>query len=297
VQSDAVRTSTVTLFLSLPTKRLLKYPPRPIHEITFRCRQQDGAILVVTSPAELQEVDDPDALREYLCENASQLFNLLLQRHKIPYGSSIYVVTGAIFSATWATATHDKEMHPSHDTIVLKREVPKGKGQNPYFVWTTIGGNAQTRTQGRQAGETKDQCLFLRGFLMTASPAIWADRSKALKVPTDHSEEPNSSMDHRQGPSNSTHREEDHRGGNRSTRNVPSFSFANSPLAAAFPKAMTGGISVASMPPMAAIGSDHPSLRINNLLLDLVSVAHSYCLHVEDIEPCLFVGRQMPNMR
>jgi hypothetical protein len=112
---------------------------------------------------------------------------------------------------------------------------------------------------------------------MTASQAFWTPPSKPLKVPTGHPEEANFPRYHGQGPSNPPRREEDPRVEDPSTRNVPSSSFANLAVAADFPSATaSGGISVAAMPPIAAIGSDYPSLRINNLMLDLVSVVHKY---------------------
>jgi hypothetical protein len=116
---------------------------------------------------------------------------------------------------------------------------------------------------------------------MSASQAFWTPPSKPVKVPTGHPEEAHLPRDHGQGPSNSPRREEDPRVEGPSTRNVPTSSFANLAVAADYPGATaSGSIRVAAMPPTATIESDYPSLRINHLLLDLVSVVHEYRLHV-----------------
>ncbi|KAH6916293.1 hypothetical protein BKA70DRAFT_483494 [Coprinopsis sp. MPI-PUGE-AT-0042] len=161
-------------------------------------------------------------------------------------------------------------MLPSHDTLVLKREVPIDQSQNPFFVWTRRG-NAQTRTQGSRAGETKDQCLFLRGFLITASPAVWTARAETPKVPASHQDAPDISRDHIQGPINSGKYTDDASGKGplrgRSTHSLASA--ATHPLLN-HPNANninSGDITVCPMPPQVAIGSDYPSLRINRSLL------------------------------
>lgn len=64
-------------------------------------------------------------------------------------------------------------MDPSYDRLVLKRVLNDETLQH-FFVWTERG-NAQTRTH---EGTNKDQSLFLKGFLMTASPAVWKARKK-----------------------------------------------------------------------------------------------------------------------
>ncbi|KAH6916495.1 hypothetical protein BKA70DRAFT_487888 [Coprinopsis sp. MPI-PUGE-AT-0042] len=244
-----------------------------IDEITFSCCQKEGAILAVTSPAELREVKDHSLLRRYLCENAASLFAFLAEHHALPHGSSIYVVTGTILSATWATATHSIPMHPSHNTLVLKREVPSDQSRKPFFVWTKRG-NARTQTQGSQAGEAKDQCLFLRGFLITASPAVWMARSEATKVSATHTETQDLQREPQQGHVNAEDQNEDTNGkGHQAGRTTKSRSFTPSSFSSSVRN--MGAINVHPLPPQAAIASDYPSYRINNMLLNLTDAVYA----------------------
>ncbi|KAH6890788.1 hypothetical protein BKA70DRAFT_867374 [Coprinopsis sp. MPI-PUGE-AT-0042] len=240
-----------------------------VDEITVRCHQKEGAFLAVTSPAELREVKNHNALRQYLCENAAQLFECLMEHHAVSRGSSIYVVTGTVMSATWAIATHDTPMHTSHDTLVLKR-VQGNQSQTPFFMWRERG-NAQTRTQGRQARQNKDQCLFLRGFLITASPAPWTPgREETNKVPTSH---PGVQEIRRDQGQDFVH-PAGHNGDNGGESFQAGKTATSLSLSLASPFSLPSSrhvesITVHDIPTKTEIANDYPSFRINQTLLDL----------------------------
>ncbi|KAH6912952.1 hypothetical protein BKA70DRAFT_1397951 [Coprinopsis sp. MPI-PUGE-AT-0042] len=231
--------------------------PMVLDEIVIHCPGDEGAVLVNTSPAELRQMKDSEAIRSYLCQIASKLFGFLLDHHHVPEGASVYVVTGAILSASWATATYDRPMDPSYDSLVLKR-VAGHEGQSPYFVWTERG-NAQTRTQGRQVRERKDQCLFLRGFLISASPAIWRTRREAVKLQSAHRERPKLQRNGHQVDKGSGAAQE-------SSSCTGPGSSSSLPL-----PAPTTGMAVDSVPYRGTSSSDYPSYQINNALLGLTN--------------------------
>ncbi|KAH6890776.1 hypothetical protein BKA70DRAFT_1327284 [Coprinopsis sp. MPI-PUGE-AT-0042] len=61
-------------------------------------------------------------------------------------------------------------MKAPHNTLVLKRHTLEVDGQ-PAWAWTQRA-SAQVRISETRASD-KDQCLFLRGFLITASERWW----------------------------------------------------------------------------------------------------------------------------
>ncbi|KAH6906634.1 hypothetical protein BKA70DRAFT_395054 [Coprinopsis sp. MPI-PUGE-AT-0042] len=158
-----------------------------VDEITFQCNQSEGAILAMTSPADLHDMEQTYLLREYLCEHATQIFHFLREQHRLPSETSLYIVTGTTKSASWAIATHGQPMQPSHNSLVLKR-IPRGERCSPLFRWTRMG-NAQTEIRNHEHGQEKTQCLFLRGFLLTPSDNYLRGLKSGakLKAPTEPS--------------------------------------------------------------------------------------------------------------
>lgn len=248
-----------------------------INEITIRCCDQEGALLVITSPAELSEIESEDLreLRQYLCENASLLLNFLRREHRLLQGSSIYVVTGTILSATWAIATHNKPMHPTYNTLLLKRVAGTSGNQSPFYRWESKG-NAQTRTQGhRSQPASKDQCLFLRGFLITASSDFWKKRFETTKVVTDNQETPELQQQHSQNATGLLRGSGDDGSANRDLFLSSATASRPSDLGE------SEGISVEPFPPEGTSANDYPSFRINNALLDVANTEFSI-VHEED---------------
>jgi hypothetical protein len=230
---------------------------------------------VVTSPAELHEVQPHAPLREYLCENAARLLNFLVEHHGLPHGSSIYVVTGTVLSATWATATHATAMDPVFNTLTLKR-FPGSEDNESSYRWTHRG-NAQTRTQGSRVGRSKDQCIFLRGFMITASPAVWQARKElALRATSPPSESsPGSRPNQSQNVPSSTSTEGEFDAKGKGIAQAGQFDSIGSLLAA--PSALSQA-TVHSVPPEATYADDYPSLEINKALLEAVCWLPSYQL-------------------
>ncbi|KAH6916301.1 hypothetical protein BKA70DRAFT_483570 [Coprinopsis sp. MPI-PUGE-AT-0042] len=225
-----------------------------VDAFTFHCCQEEGAVLAITSPAELEEMEENDSLREYLCQHADRLFNFLVEKYRVPEGSSIYIVTGTITSASWATATYDSPMDPSYNSLVLKR-VANNQTRRSFSMWTERG-NAQTN---QHDGTCKNQILFLRGFLMTASPAVWKAR-KALILRQAHPET-SVKQDALSPTANET-----------AGRDVSANGAVNDPNSTlcSLPSGSVAmnGVSIHSIPAHAIPGGDYPSYRVNQALLD-----------------------------
>jgi hypothetical protein len=208
-------------------------------------------------------MEETDTLRDYLCHRAQNIFDFLVEKHRVPEGSSVYIITGTIRSTSWATATHDRPMNSPYDSLVLKR-VLNDETLEQFFVWTERG-SAQTRTQD---GNRKDQTLFLRGFLMTASPTIWEARRRAS---TAVRQTPPSDM---QGSSNYTTKERP--GGevpDRRTGELPASPSSKPSNSHSCSSMNNSGVSIHSFPASAAPVGDYPSYRINQALLDFVSTS------------------------
>ncbi|KAH6916287.1 hypothetical protein BKA70DRAFT_1419197 [Coprinopsis sp. MPI-PUGE-AT-0042] len=134
----------------------------------MQCHQEEGAALVVTSPAELQKMANNNPLRQYLHRNGPRMFEFLQEKHKFAQRSSLYIVTGTVLSASWAIATYGHPMKVPHNTLALKHYVGD-ENRQPFWAWTQRA-SAHVRVGGTRASN-KDQCLFLHGFLIT--PSLW----------------------------------------------------------------------------------------------------------------------------
>jgi hypothetical protein len=93
----------------------------------------------------------------------------------------LYVVTGTVMSSSWAIATYTKPMGPAHHMAVLSHCTPNTPN-SPSYHWKRTG-NSQaqskiTRTVDATGERTKDQCLFLRGFLLTPSTQHTTNRGQ-----------------------------------------------------------------------------------------------------------------------
>ncbi|KAH6903498.1 hypothetical protein BKA70DRAFT_598917 [Coprinopsis sp. MPI-PUGE-AT-0042] len=137
-----------------------------IREIQYRCDEPQGAILAVTSPAELHTLNDENIrhLRLWLCDHGLELVQSLnLGRTENP----LYVVTAKVTSSSWAIATYAEPM-PESDNVLVLTHTP---GKIPPYYWSEPG-TAQTRSMSssavnEQGQRASDQCLFLRGYMIT----------------------------------------------------------------------------------------------------------------------------------
>ncbi|KAH6890778.1 hypothetical protein BKA70DRAFT_1234381 [Coprinopsis sp. MPI-PUGE-AT-0042] len=138
-------------------------------------KANQGAVLALTSSGELETLTQKsrNQLREYLCNHGTQLMANLHREHYLEHGQSLYVVTGTIKSGCWAIAVHTSPMREPYDQVVLTRREDKSGDAFPTYDWT-VRGSADARSGASDcinagAERTKDQCLFLRGFLVTPS--------------------------------------------------------------------------------------------------------------------------------
>ncbi|KAH6903513.1 hypothetical protein BKA70DRAFT_599158 [Coprinopsis sp. MPI-PUGE-AT-0042] len=138
-----------------------------IRSIEYHCHAPQGAILAVTSPAQLHTLppDRNDRLRAWLCKHGMDLVQFLDPGRT----DSLYIVTGKVTSSSWATATYSEPMTSPDDVLVLARSF---YGLPPYY-WRkprTARHWSKSSSAINPGGErASDQCLFLRGFLLTPS--------------------------------------------------------------------------------------------------------------------------------
>lgn len=150
-----------------------------IDNFEFHCRQTQGAVLAITSSAQLDTLSplSRNELRQYLCGHGTQLLAHLQGTNHLAPGESLYVVTGTIKSDSWAIAVHTTPMKEPYDHIVLARRADKGTGALPdTYEWTSKG-NADarygvSRSLDDDERRAKDQSLFLRGFLIAPSTKL-----------------------------------------------------------------------------------------------------------------------------
>ncbi|TFK23324.1 hypothetical protein FA15DRAFT_469069 [Coprinopsis marcescibilis] len=141
-----------------------------INNFEFHCRSASGAILAITSSADLESICDNNCMRDYLCENAEAIFKHAKSIRGLDHGESLYIVTGCIKTDSWALASHTSPMKGPNNVLVLKNR--RFGSSRSFYAWVRKG-NAQTRsgTTGNNftnAGpRRKEHCLFLRGFLLT----------------------------------------------------------------------------------------------------------------------------------
>ncbi|KAH6890781.1 hypothetical protein BKA70DRAFT_866685 [Coprinopsis sp. MPI-PUGE-AT-0042] len=141
----------------------------------FHCRETQGAALALTSSGELETLTPASRsqLKEYLCSNGTQLMIRLRQKRHLQPGQSLYVVTGTIKSDSWAIAVHTSPMQEPYDQMVLTRREDTPEDTSPTYEWASCGSaDARCGTSkaiGEDGRRSKDQCLFLRGFLLTPS--------------------------------------------------------------------------------------------------------------------------------
>ncbi|KAH6903472.1 hypothetical protein BKA70DRAFT_1301080 [Coprinopsis sp. MPI-PUGE-AT-0042] len=152
-----------------------------IQRIEYRCQASEGAILAATSPAQLHTLKphNLEHLRLWLCKNGIDLVNLLVPDR----GDPLFIVTGLVTSSSWATAAYpqSREASQSPDSLVLSR-LTENLPQN--YRWTRTSRQATARSKASPSGldsrgeRIKDQCLFLRGFLVTPSPRDASHRAR-----------------------------------------------------------------------------------------------------------------------
>ncbi|KAH6903522.1 hypothetical protein BKA70DRAFT_1404123 [Coprinopsis sp. MPI-PUGE-AT-0042] len=152
-----------------------------IQSIEYRCRASEGAVLAATTPVQLHTLKPKnlDHLHLWLCEHGIDLVQLLVPGG----GDPLFIVTGLVTSSSWATAAYPQSMEAfnGHGSLVLSR-LPLDSPHR--YRWTRTSRQATTRSKASPSGidpqgeRIKDQCLFLRGFLVTLSPRLAKHQSQ-----------------------------------------------------------------------------------------------------------------------
>ncbi|KAH6890782.1 hypothetical protein BKA70DRAFT_1327363 [Coprinopsis sp. MPI-PUGE-AT-0042] len=168
-------------------RRLQDGDQKSTNRFEFRCRETQGAALALTSSGDLESLTPKsrNQLREYLCNHGTQLVKQLRRRHYLEPNQSLYVVTGTIKSDSWAIAVHTSPMREPYDQMVLTKREGNPGADLPTHEWSSWG-SADARCGASDAidedgGRARDQCLFLRGFLLTPS----ADLERQSTLDTD----------------------------------------------------------------------------------------------------------------
>ncbi|KAH6916275.1 hypothetical protein BKA70DRAFT_483173 [Coprinopsis sp. MPI-PUGE-AT-0042] len=247
----------------------------------FHCRQTQGAVLAVTSSGELETLTPKsrNQLRKYLCKHGSHLMATLRREDYLEPGQSLYVVTGTIKSSSWAIAVHTSLMQKPFDQVVLTRREDKSGASFPTYTWTSQGSAAARSVASvaldEEGGRIKDQCLFLRGFLLT--PSLDSDlvqrrnpSSGSNSSAGDSGSSPGSTDSHNSsrdgGPANS-----------RQQKRFPEPNHRNASLDGSFPHQLRDIFQPFGLvPPFPVPTSNskhyYPSRRINDVLLEDESV-------------------------
>jgi hypothetical protein len=162
--------------------------------------------------------------------------------------------------------------HP-YNSVVLKR-LPANENHPPYFMWTKKG-NAQTLTHRRELEETKDQCLFLRGFLLDASPEAWKAGRDSIKLREANQKRKDFQMSEQQpnkgardtsiAPGGSSGTGQEAMGTGNSLLFNPSWHIPSAPV--------LSDITIHPIPSSETLASAYPSHRLNKSLLTVVSQA------------------------
>ncbi|KAJ2914943.1 hypothetical protein MD484_g5495, partial [Candolleomyces efflorescens] len=149
-------------------------------QFEFTCLNEQGAILALTTSADLENLDDPDLLRVFLTHNAGRLYE---QASSMKQRSveSLYIVTGCVKSESWALAAYRDA--PACQALRLDkrfsdRNTSTDKGK--LYDWKMRPGTGEARLWPNTTAEAASACgeknhtLFLRGFQLRFSPSFSA---------------------------------------------------------------------------------------------------------------------------
>ncbi|KAH6880931.1 hypothetical protein BKA70DRAFT_173854 [Coprinopsis sp. MPI-PUGE-AT-0042] len=155
---------------------------RVIQNITYRCHAPQGAILAVTSPAQLHTLagEKIHRLRGWLCKHGAELLQFVDPGRTDP----LYVITGKVTSSSWANATYSEHPPEPDNLLVLTHFLH----DLPPYHWTKPGtarnwSKSSSKVVNPQGERASDQCLFLRGFLLTPAPGYTSSQAQhALNI-------------------------------------------------------------------------------------------------------------------
>ncbi|KAJ3523976.1 hypothetical protein NMY22_g11205 [Coprinellus aureogranulatus] len=165
-QSDLGKGDTVVQ--GVTAKTLYGDDNKAIARFEFRCRAHQGAILAVTSPADLEELVDHARLKEHIFEHAELIYRHADTVCRLADDEPLYIITGCVKSDTWALAAFNDVATFLGDGITLMRVGLGYSAEDDLFVWTDRAtAEAHVGRSGRMG--VKNQTLFLRGFKLAFS--------------------------------------------------------------------------------------------------------------------------------
>lgn len=141
-----------------------------MHE--FLCHSTPGAILAMTSSAELVATNDINMMRTYIIQHAEAIYRHTNGIRRIGDRESLYIITGCVKTDAWAMAAYREHMQPPHNVLQLVRRPPSLSGrQTPSssYQWTRQGSSRARLGDSAETG-LKNQSLFLQGFKMALAP-------------------------------------------------------------------------------------------------------------------------------
>ncbi|RXW14961.1 hypothetical protein EST38_g10889 [Candolleomyces aberdarensis] len=236
----------------------------------FRMLEPQGAVLALTSSADLEELESHVELRNFIIDHAAPLYEYANGIRKLDDDESLYIVTGCVKSDSWALAAYNDPVDPQNDVLRLFRK--RSSGSNPIYGWTHRGtaearcGPGSTRESGARP---KNQCLFLQGFKIAFSVAFRSrmggpSPSSSSSDPTDRKlGEDSSPGPDKHGGSNSNDDRSNHPRGNGAN----SLSSDGSKGKGGFSDRAVDELSVGYFPMKQPLGELHPCDRINREML------------------------------
>ncbi|KAF6747374.1 hypothetical protein DFP72DRAFT_609206 [Ephemerocybe angulata] len=180
--------------------------------IDFRCGSRQGAVVIPTSAAKLEELTNHTTLRKTLIQSAGLLYLHANAIRLIGDDEPLYIITGCIKSESWALAAYRDPLPPPHDILrlVQRPQIASQISERiPPYAWTKRG-TSEARVGASETSQLMDQSLFLRGYKMAFSQDFRAQMDGRQPLDStvldsqkgpgsdEHSE---SSKDSRHGPS------------------------------------------------------------------------------------------------
>jgi hypothetical protein len=135
-------------------------------------------VLACTTSADVEELDDTIALRDFLIQHAGVVYQRATSLRRLAEEDSLYIVSGSIKSDSWGLAAYQGAT--SGEGLKLSKRYAKEGGTKgvQLYEWTDRG-TAEARfglNSTIEAGqyEGKNQTLFLRGFKLAFSHSFRA---------------------------------------------------------------------------------------------------------------------------
>jgi hypothetical protein len=154
--------------------KLNSLPYRALASGAFQCFSPEGAILALTSSADLHELKVRIELQDFIINNAPLLYQYANSIRRFENDESLYFITGCLKSDSWALAAFNERVDHPNNVLRLIQTGGSSETSAPNYAWTSramaeawTGSNP---TRGKDTYTGKNQSLFLRGYKMTFSP-------------------------------------------------------------------------------------------------------------------------------